>query len=316
MGLASSKEAPGQKFEDARKLVFFGNERLANSVQESGIILQTLLDEGYEVTSLVVNQSKIQGRKKPEDAVTEIARANNIPIITEWDQDKIIDIAKQNDAGVLASFGRIIRSEVIDAFPRGIINIHPSLLPKYRGPTPIESAILGGDKLTGVSLMSLTHDLDAGNIFGAAEQSLQGNESKQEVYDLLSGKGTELLKAHLPDILSGKNTGKAQHHDDATFTKLIIKSDGDIDWDQPAEVIEREIRAFLDWPGSHVPLAGKDVVLTKVRLSDTSGTPGEYEAVDREIVMNCGTGSLVIEMLKPAGRAEMSSEAFLAGNPL
>ena len=297
------------------KLVFFGNERLAGNVEETGVILQSLLDAGYEITALVVNQNRITSRKKKHDMVVAIAHMNDIPILTDWDEDAIKALASKADAGVLAAFGRIIKQGVIDAFPHGIINIHPSLLPEFRGTTPIESAILGGLDKTGVSIMALDRTMDAGNIYAAAEVELHGNESKQELYEQLAKLGSELLLQEMPRILSGENSGKPQDHHHATFTKMIIKSDGDINWDQPAEVIERSVRAFLGWPGSHTVLAGKDVQLTSVRILDEEHPSGEFQVINKEIVIGCRQQSLIVERLKPAGKAEMTGQAFVAGLP-
>jgi len=297
-------------------LIFFGNERLANSITESGVLLQSLLDADYEVTHVVINRHKRQSRKKQHDAVVEIAHQNDINVIDTWDEDYIVTLAKQSDAGVLASFGRIIKGPVINAFPHGILNIHPSLLPKYRGPTPIESAILGNNQITGVSLMALDSKLDAGNVYAKSEYIMRGDETKQELYETLAQKGADILIENLPSILSGANQGNPQNHKDATFTKIIIKSDGFIDWDLPAEAIERQIRAFTGWPGSKATIAGIDMTIIEASTIDESGTPGQYYAANKQIIVACGKGSLVINRLKPPGRSEMSSEAFLAGNKI
>ncbi len=298
------------------RLIFFGNERLANAVEETGVILQSLLDAGHEVTHLIINKHDRVSRNKKQDKVVEIAQANEIEVIDHWDEQQIIELAKQSDAGVLASFGKIIKNDVIEAFPHGIINIHPSLLPRYRGTTPIESTIMSDDAVAGVSVMALAAKMDAGNVYAAAEHEIRGNETKQELYEVLAQKGAGLLAEHLPEILSGKNKGTPQDDENATFTKMIIKSDGLIDWDQPAEAIEKRVRAFTGWPGSKAEIAGYDLILTQVTVSDVSGTPGEYEIVDKQIVVACGSGSIVVQKLKPAGKGEMTAEAFLAGHQL
>ena len=297
-------------------LVFFGNERLANSVNESGVILSSLLDAGHEIHHLVINRAERRSRKKHEDAVVKIAHANGINVIDLWDEDRVIELAKESEAGVLASFGHILKDEVIGAFDKGIINVHPSLLPEFRGPTPIESAILGNSSKTGVSIMALASVMDGGDVYARADYNMRGDETKQELYDILSERGAQLLVEQLPSILDGSNKGEPQNHDEATFTKLIIKSDGEIDWDLPAEVLERQVRAFAGWPSSRALLAGHEITITKSHVSERDGKAGGYEVIDKEIVIGCGEGSLVIEELKPAGRANMSAEAFLAGNKI
>lgn len=296
------------------KIIFFGNERLASAVEESGVILQSLIDAGHDVTHLFINQSSVQSRKKKTDAVVSIAEKNNIPIITSWDKEQVIELASRVDVGVLAAYGRIIPQSVIESFARGIINIHPSLLPKYRGSTPIESAILNGDFETGVSIMSLAKAMDAGDVYTQATLTLSGSESKQELYESLSKLGAQLVV----DLLNKDEAHEAfkQEHANATYCPQISKQDGQISWDKTATILEREVRAYLDWPGSKTTLLTKDVTITKAKALNQSGKVGTFKSTNNSIIAYCPEGALEILALKPAGKNEMSAQAFLAGNPL
>jgi methionyl-tRNA formyltransferase len=299
------------------KLIFFGNERLASGMQESGVILKSLLANGYNVTHLVINQKPIQSRSKQVDAVVEIAQKHSIPVVDNWDEATIIRLAQGADAGILAAFGRIISPNVISAFTYGIINVHPSLLPKLRGSTPIESAILDGATVTGVSIMALSAKMDAGKIYAQDEVALEEAVSKQDLCTLLTERGAKLLVRELPGILDGGNSGESQNDSLATYCSQLSKADAQVDWNKPSDVLEREVRAYLGWPGSKTIIAGKEVTLLQVHHEAMDGIAGHMEAhPDGEIQVFCGQGSLLITSLKPAGKPAMSSKAFLAGNPL
>lgn len=297
----------------ADKLIFFGNERLAGAVNETGIIFQTLLERGFVFSHLVINQSHTQSRKKHTDVVVELATKHGVEIISDWDKQRIVELASQSKAGILAAFGRIIPEEIIDAFECGIINIHPSLLPKYRGTTPIESAILNGDHKTGVSIMALAKGMDNGDIYAQYELDLDRTESKQELYEKLSNISAENLANILEDILDASLQPIEQDEDRATFTRMIEKHDGVIDWNKSATQIEREIRAYLGWPGSKTIIGSHEITVTAAHKADFSGTAGAYEVIEKQLIAYCHEGALVIDKLKPAGKSEMESRAFLAG---
>jgi methionyl-tRNA formyltransferase len=211
----------------------------------------------------------------------------------------------QAEAAVLVAYGKIIPQSIIDIFPKGIINIHPSLLPKYRGPTPVETAILGGVKQTGVSLMQLTAEMDAGPIFAQAKVQLTGTETKQVLADKLLKSGRELLAKHLPAILDGKLRPKAQDDVGASYTKLFTKEDGVMDWNRPAEALERQVRAFASWPKSVTRVFGHKIIVTKARAAN--------DEKDGELVMRCHPGWLAIEeLIAPSGRS-MSAVEFIRG---
>lgn len=264
--------------------IFFGNEKLATGITDpERLILEAAIDAGFELEQLVTGKLS---ELKPH----------------------------QSKIAVLAAYGRIIPQKILDEFPLGIINVHPSLLPQYRGPTPIEQAILDGAAKTGVSIMQLTAGMDEGPIYKQKTLHAAADESKQSLALRLQQTGAELIREILPDIFSGKLKPRSQPHPDrATYSRKITKEDGILDFSKPAEVLEREIRAFAGWPKSRTMLADVDVVITSATVADYSGKPGKAVVMDKQLAIYCSQGALVINRLKPAGKSGMSSEAFLAG---
>lgn len=274
----------------SRSLVFFGNEKLATGINSKPVVQDRLRQAGYELEAIIT--------EKPEQLPDFKSRL-----------------------AVLVAYGRLLPPAWLEKFPLGIINIHPSLLPRYRGPSPIEQAILDGVDKTGTSIMQITSEMDAGPIYKQRTLHLTGHETKQILADQLQTLGADLLLEVLPDIFDGQVKPRQQPHPDrdASYTKLIKKADGLIDWSKPADRLEREIRAYAVWPGSRAQLAGRDVIITAAHSvpDDSPGrTAGRATAAAGLIRVECGQGYLCIEKLKPAGKAEMTAKAFLAGNPL
>lgn len=302
-------------------LIFFGNERLATGVTTQTPTLRALIENGYNVVAVVSNYVAGQSRNARELEIAKIANKHGIPLHlpTKLDPDFISLLRTYNaSAAVLVAYGKIIPQSVIDMFPSGIINIHPSLLPLHRGPTPIESIILSGEEKTGVSLMKLAKEMDAGPVYGQSELKLTTDETKQELADKLTEIGRSMLIELLPGVLDGSIVALPQDESRATYDKMISKADGLIDWDKSAVQIEREVRAYLNWPKSQTRVGDKDVIITKVSIlrEEKSGSdPGHFnlDKTTKTITVNTGDGALLIERLKPAGKREMSAEEFLAG---
>lgn len=267
-----------------KKIVFFGNEKLATGIPDAEPIIRKAVEAaGFEIEQHITG--KLHELREHE-----------------------------SNLAVLAAYGRIIPQSVLDQFPLGIINVHPSLLPAYRGPTPVEQAMLDGVAKTGVSIMQLSAGMDEGPIYKQKTFLLRGNESKMELATKLQALGAELLIEVLPQIANGKLKPRKQPHPTrATYSHLIRKENGAIDWTKPAERLEREVRAYSDWPKSYATLADKDVVLTKARVVTGTGKPGEHTVIGKDLIVFCGQDALLIERLKPAGKNEMTSEAFISG---
>jgi len=292
----------------SRTIIFFGNERLVSGLESTDTpILRGLIEQGYSIAAVVSHHSETSSRKKRPLEVADIANAHNIPILLP---DRPIDIYDQlvsfgAEAAVLSAYGRIIPQKVIDIFPKGIINIHPSLLPLHRGPTPIESAIAKGEAETGVSIMQLSAKMDAGPIYGQVSLSLEGTETKFELYESLSGIGSELLLSLLPGILDGSTTPKPQDDSRATYDNILSKSDAWLDFSALSAIeAERLVRAYLVFPKTKARIFEQDIIITKAHVSEEKIT-----ALDIE----CSQGILSIDrLIGPSGR-EMSAKDFLNG---
>lgn len=307
----------------SNKILFFGNERLATGVDSKMPTLQALLNKGYEIPAVVIAQSQTaKSRHERRLEVAEIAEKHRITLLSPTNlieaRDRLAGFGAE--AAVLIAYGKIVPRAVLDLFPRGIINIHPSLLPLHRGPSPIESSILAGDREIGVSLMRLAAKMDIGPVYDQRSLSLQANETKQELADRLSVLGAELVLEYLPRVLDGSARPRPQDEAGATYDHLITKADGQLDWAKPAIHLEREIRAYAGWPRSRAKLGSTEVIITEahaVPANDQKLKPGDITAMKEGVIMvECGVGYLCIDRLKPIGKQEMAPQAFLAGYKL
>ncbi len=261
----------------SKPIVFFGNEKLATG--------------NFEVDTLIRDAVKAAG--------FEIEQHLTGPL-SELKPHKA-------QIAVLAAYGRIIPQSVLDQFPKGIVNVHPSLLPHYRGPTPIEQAILDGVSKTGVSIMRLSAGMDEGPLYKQRTMHLSANESKFGLTKALQKLGSELIYEVLPLIESGSLVPRNQPHPNrATYSHKLAKTDGRLDLSKPAEQLEREVRAFYGWPSSFTTLAGKEVVVLASHVAS--------KVEPKELALKTGKDYLVLDLLKPANGKEMSAQAFLAGH--
>lgn len=301
----------------SKRILFFGNERLATGVATSATTLQSLISAGYDVAALVVAQQPPGNGRQPrllESAA--VAKAAGVPVLapTRLSQAKAQLAAYRAEAAVLVAYGKIVPQSIIDIFPAGIINIHPSLLPRHRGPTPIESVILAGETATGVSLMQLSSEMDAGPVYAQSDLKLVGNETKQDLADQLLTLGAQLMISHLPAILSGQLKPKPQLTSGVSYDKKIIKTDGQLDWQLTANQLERQIRAYAGWPKCHTKLMNSEVIITTAQVVARQGPVGKLLIESGRLGIYCQSGVLMIDRLIPAGKREMTAQAFLAGH--
>ncbi len=291
----------------SKKVVFFGNERLATGVTSDLPVLKALTQAGYDIAAIVTSQRPAGNSRIVRDLeVAEYAKDKQTTYFTSLDRQQIADLAANSkvEVGILVAFGQIVPAEVIELLPKGIINVHPSLLPHYRGASPIEQTILDGAEVTGLSLMQLVPEMDAGPLWAQTVLQLSGQESKQELADELGQVGGDLLVAALPAILKG-HTKPWPQDGKATYTKRLRKSDGQIGWGVPAEVIERKVRAYSGFPKATVQVAGHQVVILKARVAKN--------ASDGALVLPAKSGYLEIQQLiAPSGRT-MSGADFKRG---
>lgn len=302
-------------------LIFFGNEQIVSGYSPAeSYVLKSLYDQGYKIHGAILSQNPSISRSNKSSAVEIFAKDHDIPVLVNPVKDEIADLIREKNVklGVLIAYGRIIPQYILDCFDLGIINLHPSLLPKFRGSTPIESAILNGENKIGISLIKLVAKMDAGPVYIQKEVDIKSNMNKFEIARTILVEGTTLLTEILPEILTGSIKPTEQIEDNATYTQKLTKSMGVIEWNKPADLIEREVRAYLGWPGSRAIIAGREVIITEAHSAfdnQIATSVGSIEA-DLEhgyIKVGCKQGYLYIEKLKPAGKKEMSAKEFMLG---
>jgi methionyl-tRNA formyltransferase len=297
-----------KKMSSRPRLVFFGNERLATAVSTDAPTLRALVAAGYHVGAVVASHSQGVSRSRRQLEILDVAHAYHIPVILPARLSEIKTRLEhlRAEAGVLVAFGKIVPPDIIDLFPQGIINIHPSLLPKLRGSTPVETAILNGLEETGVSLMKLTAEMDAGPVYAQKKIALAGTETKTELAKRLLSEGSQLLIDNLEAILDSQIKPKVQDETEATFSRLLTKQDGQIDFSaETAEEIERKVRAFEGFPKVRADIFKREIVITKARVA-----AGES---DGQLVIKCLEGYLeMLELTAPSGRT-MTGADFIRG---
>jgi methionyl-tRNA formyltransferase len=290
----------------SKKLVFFGTE------QFSLPSLQALVDRGYDVVAVVTKPDSRRGRSKDlvAPAVKEYALSKQIPV---YQPHRLADIvseleALKPDAGVLVSYGKILSQRTLDVFiPIGIINVHPSLLPMYRGPAPIEAAIKNGDSMTGISIMRLTAGMDEGPIFAQLNVPLDGTETRPSLTAQLADIGATYLAQTLPEILNGTLAAKPQQNDDVSYTSLLSKHDGLLlPETDTAYALERQVRAYLNFPKSRLRTHNVDVIVTSAKVVES------LQAAPLVIACADDTYLSIETVIAPSGKS-MSGEAFVRG---
>ncbi len=300
----------------SKKIIFFGNERLATGVTTKNPVLNALVSNGYEIEHIILNQDAYSSRKNKIQETEVLAQQHNIACHKPTSNLEIKSIIEnsQSDIAVLVAYGKLIPQDIIDLFKLGIINLHPSLLPKKRGPTPIEQTILDGDTYTGVSIMRLTKGMDDGPLYDQKMISISGHESKQELCSLLGDLGANIIIDVLPAIIGGKIDPRVQNEADKSITKLIDKSHGKINWHESGIQIERKLRAYSLWPRSFADIAGKRAIITDVRLADHSTlSPGTMISDTKKLIISSMDRNVEILRLIPENKQEMSGEDFMLG---
>ncbi len=299
------------------RVVFFGNERIATAVTTSLPVL-TMLNDNYDVVLIVASDTGTQSRNIRELEVETFAAEHNIPIVNpRRPQDIANDLRAMGAAiGVLVAYGKIIPQAVIDLFPCGIVNVHPSALPKHRGPTPIESVMLAGETETAVSVMQLAREMDAGPVYTSEAMAVDPAISKQDLAEALLARGASMLQEILPSILAGDIHPAPQNESIATYDEKISKAQAEIDLSESAVQLEREVRAHLGWPGSRTVIANKEVVITAAHIADNSLENVANKTIfvaNKQLCLQTADGIFVVDSLKPAGKTNMPAASFLAG---
>jgi methionyl-tRNA formyltransferase len=295
-------------------IVFFGSGPVAAKSLK-------LLVQNFEIEAVITKPKP--SHHHGDFPVIELAKTLGLKIYTPSNKKELTELFASNPVrskiGLVIDYGLIITQEVIDYFPLGIINSHFSLLPEWRGADPITFSVLSGQKRTGVSLMLITAGLDEGPLLAQTPFDIPNGITAPKLTDALIELSHISLAKILPIYMNGDISPAPQEQvtiaasATPTYSRKLTKKDGIIDWNKPAEQIEREIRAFIDWPKSTTILAGKEVIVTSAKVIDESGTPGQPVARGKELIVYCGDQALSLGTLKPNGKKEMTAAAFLAG---
>jgi len=299
------------------KILFMGTPEFALAS------LERLAESKDNVIALVCQPDKPKGRgMKLESCPTKKwAEQRNIRVIQpeKCKDPGFVGEAKKlaPDLIVVASFGQILPEELLQIPQYGAINVHSSLLPKYRGASPVAYAILNGDKETGVTSMQIVKKLDAGPILLQRKIPIDPEDTAGTLTEKLACLGAELLAETIEGLKAGRIKPTPQDESKAVYAPMLRKEQGLINWQEPAEVIARKVRAFNPWPGAFVGHGDQLIKIWKASAAEGKGEPGTVlEAHKKWIEVACGQGSLRITELQPAARKRMTPEAFLAGHKL
>lgn len=302
------------------RFAFFGTSEFAVPA------LDVLVSNGFAPNAVITVPDKPAGRKlamqispvKEYFEHRQLTKASALFQPSKIDNEFIKTIADiRLDIGIVVSYGKFLPDSLMSLFKYGVINIHPSLLPKYRGPSPIQTAILNGDTKTGVTIMLIDDKMDHGPILTKREIEISSTTTYQELHDQLAKLGAQMLVVTLPQWIADQITPMPQNDTEAVFTKLLTKEDGKIDWTKTAEEIERMIRAYNPWPGTYTTLKdGKILKIKKVGIIEPniSSAGAFFKTSDEYPAIVCGSKALKLIVVQPEGKKDMSGNAYLVGH--
>jgi methionyl-tRNA formyltransferase len=301
------------------RVAFFGTPAFAVPT------LEALVSSGHTVVAAVTQPDRPRGRGHQTTAspVKEAAVAAGI-VVLQPESVKTAEFARDlSDAGadiaIVAAYGQILTQQLLDTPRLGMINVHASILPRYRGAAPVHRAIINGDEETGVTIMRMVKALDAGPMIAAAHLSIGADETSDELERRLSHTGASLLITTLNDIAGGQSRETPQDDTQATYAPRLTKEDGQIDWSWPAARIHNLIRGLHPWPHAVAFAGGKRLILHRSKPVDGRQTeaPGTIvEASGDRIRVATGAGTLDLIEIQVEGKRPMSAREFLAGHPL
>ena len=298
------------------RLVFFGTPAFAVPS------LEACHRAGHEIAAVLTQPDRPKGRGRQlafppvKEASLRLGLPVHQPERVRRPETVALLSAFQADAMVVVGYGQIIPQAVIDLAPLGIINVHASLLPNYRGAAPVQWAVANGETVTGVTTMRIDAGLDTGDILLARETSIGPEETAVELSRRLAPMGAELLIETLSGIESGVIVPRKQDSSQATPAPILKKEDGAIDWNCPAAKIHNRVRGFQPWPGAHTHFRGRVLNIWRTRVADgrIDAAPGTLHPRRRRLLAACGDGSAVeLLELQLEGRSKIPGEAFLNG---
>jgi methionyl-tRNA formyltransferase len=279
--------------------------------------LGALIDAGHAPVCVYAQPARPAGRGQREQpsAVERLARQHGIEVRTPAklrDPDAAASFkALELDLAIVAAYGLILPQPILDAPRLGCVNVHASLLPRWRGAAPIQRALLAGDAETGVTLMQMDAGLDTGAMLRTAALPIAPGATGGMLHDALATLGARLLVDSLSDLLAGRITPTPQPADGVTYAAKIDRAELRLDWRQPAAVLERTVRAFAPRPGAYAERGGERIKILAAAVETRAGEPGTL--LDDRLLVACGDGAVRLLALQRAGKAPLAAEAFLRG---
>jgi methionyl-tRNA formyltransferase len=285
--------------------------------------------ENLIVVAVVTQPDKPKGRdlKLQFPAVKQLALDLKLPVLqpTKARDENFVGTLRdlKPDLIVVVAYGQILSQTILDLPRFGCLNVHTSLLPKYRGAAPIQWAILDGESETGVTIMKMDAGLDTGDILTQTKTPIESTDNSQTLHDRLAILGAELLLKTIPDFVAGKIVPQKQSNETSSYARKISREDGKLDWSKPAQQLWNQIRAFTPWPGAFTFFSTTDATKRLLKIwqaeifETTAKEPGKIlEANKSGIVVGCGENALRILNLQREGGRRLTAQEFLAGNSL
>ena len=284
--------------------------------------LDALRAAGHDIVAVYTRPPRPAGRGQKErcSPVHAFAVAQGIPVRTPLslkNGEEARAFAELGaDVAVVAAYGLILPRAILEAPRHGCLNIHASLLPRWRGAAPIQRAILAGDEESGVTIMQMDEGLDTGVILLQEVTPIDARTSAAELHDRLANIGARLIVEALARLATGGLTARPQPANGVTYAVKLGRGEGRLDWSRPAVVLERQVRAYDPWPGAWFEIAGARIKVIKAELA--AGNPGAPPGtvLDDRLTIACGTAALRLLEVQAAGRAAMDAGAFLRGRPI
>ena len=299
------------------RILFMGTPEI------SALCLERLLDDGHEVVGVVTREDKPRGRKMimtpTETKMLALSRGIDVVTPVSLRTPEFMEYLKSVKPDILAvvAYGKILPKEVLDFAPLGAVNLHVSLLPKFRGAAPMQRAIMAGETETGVTVMYMDEGLDTGDIVAVRKFPINPDDDFEAIYNKSCEIGSALLSATLTEIFEGRATRTPQDHTKATYAAKIEKTDAKIDFTKPARELDFIIRGVTPIPGAFAYLGGKMLKIVRAVPTDKSGKPGEVMSIDGgKILVGCGEGALEILSVIPEGKGKMSAADFIRGRKI
>ena len=307
------------------KIVFMGTPDFAVGA------LQAIIEAGHQVSAVVTQPDKPKGRGKELQMtpVKACAAAHNIPVFQpgKIKEPEAVEVLRSYEADifVVAAFGQILSEEILSMPKYGCVNIHASLLPKYRGAGPIQWAIIDGEQESGVTIMQMEKGLDTGDMLLQKEVEIDPKETGDSLHDKLAAAGAELIVEALPKIAAGQLTPRKQNDAESCYAKMLQKSMGRIDWNMTADKLDCLIRGLISWPGASTTFRGKNLKIWEEEpvmegdfsVSISESLPGTIVCVEKEaFYVQTKEGVLKVLSVQIEGKKRMAVKDFLLGYPI